>query len=480
MTNVQWDDLEVKLKGASAMLDNASVFLNGDVHAKMSKYEGKRNAMYVVVLLLLLVIGVLCGTVCIHHFCFPGDLPRRVRNSTKVTLYCFMMTLALGVLLCCGTFLIGGYAQTEVCRYLQQRPMEKMNSSNLVLDKVINEWLNRNWDQIEALAGNESSMPLPRPRDIFYGMWTTCRANQSIMLAINGIEGMDLSAVSKPQMTARFLRLGRQLMHEGFKETNPDDLLRPTMKKDMTDLLGMAAKFIVKSNYSAYIDELGKPLTVHDVSRVAIRLDALLQACKSAIAGNDRMIDIYGQLYALNRSWSNVPSELKSLERAVKSELEAFVQVRNHMNLSNVVAPMMPAIDTLSKFVYNKTFWIEEADKLYDKIIVKNSYEKSPALMAKSTRMIMGVLGPCRHLYQALSHLVFASCGGIVQPLNLLWLFLGTAVLFLTPSIVIVLLLLTKSMGLEKADFPTSNGDPAVTVDEIEMVDGYESKDPMT
>ena len=139
-----------------------------------------------------------CGTVCIHHFCFPGDLPRRVRNSSKVALYCLMMMLAPALLLCSGTFLIGGYAQTEVCRYLQQRPMEVTNSSQLVLDKVINDWLNRNWAHIEEMAGNDSSMPLPHPRDIFQGLWTTCRNNQSIMLAIHGIEGMDLSAVSKP------------------------------------------------------------------------------------------------------------------------------------------------------------------------------------------------------------------------------------------------------------------------------------------
>lgn len=456
MTRKQWDDLELKLQDASAKLENLTQLFNGDVHSKMAKYEGMRNAVYIVVLLLLLVIGVLCAVICIHHFCFPGDLTRRVRNSSKVLFYCLMMTLALAVLITCATFLIGGYTQTEVCRYLEERPREGTNNSELILDKAINGFLDRNWATIEGLAGNDSSMPMPRPRDIFDGVWTTCRANKSIMLAIHGIEGMDLTKVSKPKMTARFLKLGRQLMHEGFEEANPDDFLRPTMKKDMADLLGMADKFIVKSNYTAYVDELAKPLMKHDVSNVTFRFRALLRACKEAIPGNDDMIELYGQLHSLNTTWASVQSELAKIKSAVQKERMAFKQVHKYMNLSEVVFPMLPAIDRLGKFVYNKSFWIQEADKLYDQIIVRRSYEKSPALMAKSTRQIMGVLGPCRHVYNALSHVVFASCGGVVQPLNLLWLFLGSAILFLTPAIVIALLLLTKTMGLEKEDFRTS------------------------
>ncbi|CAH8490107.1 unnamed protein product [Schistosoma turkestanicum] len=468
MTNKQWDQLGPQLTKAIEEIDKISILITRSISPKVSS----TSSLFLTLNLffwfsvLLITIG-LMWLIIRYHF-VPTEISLHTRNRVRLGASIGFCILSLSIILACLFYLVGGYLYTEGCRYVNPEQnvvnitdYDPVNHNYIQrtmfpVDAHINAFINRNWPAIVSMASQFTSMPIPHIRSPIYGVLRNCRENQGILEAMDSIRDFDVTALNDPEMSERFVDLGKYIMIDSLKSISVDEMF----PKETDENLAMASRlddFIV--NYEEVRSKLPKTyLSIQ--SRADEPGDYTLWPVENMwhlwelyyvnILSNRLSVE---QMNRLNAATEKVQQTFVQLDKIISDIDGNLIVLSKLKKIAPHVSKLQKSLIELKSMMNNKTALINRAVKLFDEHIKTKTPVEAGKLIIEFGPKIMSKVGQCRRLHAAAVDMNGAVCDGVVSVLNGFWFLLGWVTLTGTLIITFSLLLL-----MHKAPIVQSTG----------------------
>ncbi|TNN10589.1 hypothetical protein EWB00_005251 [Schistosoma japonicum] len=457
MTNKQWDQLGSQLTDAIEEIDKISSLITRSISPKVSSTSSLFLALSLFFwsCVLLITIG-LMWLIIRYHF-VPTEISLHARNRVRLGASIGFCILALSIILACLFYLIAGYLYTEGCRYVNPEQnvinvtdYDSMNHNYIQrtmfpIDAHINAFINRNWPAIVSMASQFSHMPVPHIRSPIIGVLRNCRENQGILEAMDSIRDFDMKALNDPQMSERFVDLGKDIMVDSLKSINVDEMF----PKETDENLAMASRlddFIV--NYETVRSQLPKTYLSIQFSSDEPGNYTLWPVQNMWNLWEIYYADILSyrlsveQMNRLNTATDRVRQTLTQLDNIISDIDGNLIVLSKLRKIAPHVAKLQNRLIELKSIMNNKTALINRAVQLFDEHIKAKTPIEAGKLIIEYGPKIMSKVGKCRRLYYAAEDMNGAVCDGIVSVLNGFWFLMGWVTLIGTLIIIFSLLLL--------------------------------------
>ncbi|VDQ10969.1 unnamed protein product [Trichobilharzia regenti] len=457
MTNKQWDQIGSQLSDVLSRIDQIFIMITRSISPKVSSASSLFLTLNLIFWfsILLITIG-LIWLIIRYHF-VPAELGLQARNRVRLGASVGYFILAISIILACLFYLIGGYLYTEGCRYIN--PEQNMinvtdydpthqnyiQKTMLPVDAHINAFINRNWPAIVSISSQLSSMPVPHIRSPIYGILHNCRDNQGILQAMDSIKDFDMKALNDPQMSERFVNLGKEIMINSLESINVDEMF----PKETDDNLAMASRlddFIV--NYEEVRLQLPKYyLSIQSPTDEAGNftlwsVDDMWKAWEMYYTDILSYRLSVEQMNKLNSATEKVRRTLIQLDSIIKDIDENLIVLSSLKKSAPLVMKLQNRLIDLKAIMNNKTHLIHRAVQLFDENIKAKTPEEAMNLIVEYGPKIMSKVGQCRRVYSAVDDVNNAVCNGFVSVLNGFWFLMGWVTLIGTLIITFSLLLL--------------------------------------
>ncbi|GAA37812.2 hypothetical protein CLF_100222 [Clonorchis sinensis] len=479
MIDERWDMLGPQLGKAIQAIDQAALMVTRSVAPKVSSGSTIALAVGCIFWSLFLLLTVGITWLLIHYHCVPSKLNRHDRHRVRSVASCGLVLFAISMSFAVILFLSAGYAYSEVCRYLD--PGQKMvtvvrhdtlkgtytSETVFPLDSHINEFLNQHWPEIEAIAlraapaGNKP-MPLPHIRSPIYAVTHNCRQNMGVLQAFDAIRDFNMTSLNDPEMSARFVNIGREIMMDSLRSIDPNEMF-PAETDEQLAMAGRLDDFIVN------FEELRQNLPTTYVSVRGTEEDSVNYRPYPEKAMWDawdayRTI-IYPSLTAeqvqkIEFATQQVRLGLTQMAANIKTIDGHLTDLSKAKKVGHVVVSLQANLAKLKSLMSDKPRLLEIAVKLFEENIAAKTPDEAAKLVVTYGPKLMAEVGRCRRLYEATRDVTESACGGVVTVMNGVWFVAGWITLVGTViSIFGLLLLLHKPDGMitRKFHFPTAN-----------------------
>ncbi|XP_018649640.1 hypothetical protein Smp_179660 [Schistosoma mansoni] len=466
MTNKQWDQLEPQLTKAIEEIDKISIFITRSISPKVSSTSSLFLTLnlFFWFSILLITIG-LMWLIIRYHF-VPTEISLHTRNRIRLGASIGFCILAFSIILACLFYLIGGYLYTEGCRYVNPEqnvinitdydPIHHnyIQRAMFPVDAHINAFINRNWPAIVTMASQFSHMPIPHIRSPIYGILHNCHDNQGILQAMDSIRDFDMTTLNDPEMSDRFINLGKDIMIDSLRTINVDEMF----PKETDENLAMASRlddFIV--NYEEVRSKLPKTyLSIQSPSDESTdytlwpvkKMWNLWDIYYTNILSNRLSIE---QIDRLNVATEKVRQTFTQLDNIISDIDGNLIVLSKLKKIAPHVAKLQKRLIELKTIMNNKTDLINRAVSLFDQHIKAKTPVEAEKLILQFGPKIMSKVGQCYRLYAAAEDLNGAICNGIVSVLNGFWFLFGWVTFIGTLIMLFSLLLLMHKTPIDQS-----------------------------
>ncbi|VDP57016.1 unnamed protein product [Schistosoma mattheei] len=379
------------------------------------------------------------------------------RNRIRLGASIGFCILIISIILACLFYLIGGYFYTEGCRYINPEQniiniteYDPMNQNYIQytmfpIDAHINTFINRNWPIILSIAKQFTHMPIPHIRSPIYGLLHNCYKNQGILEAFDSIRDYNMKSLNDPQMSNRFINLGKNIMIDSLKSINVNEMF----PKETDENLAMASRlddFIV--DYNEVRSKLPKTYlsiqsSIDESNNYTLwpikNMWNLWDNYYTTILSHRLSIE---QLNRLNITTEKIRQTINQLDQIIYDIDQNLLILSKLKKIASHVAKLQETLINLKNIMNNKTILINQAIELfYQNIQLKTPIEAEKLIIEYGPK-IMSKVGQCYRLHRAMNDINNAVCHGIVNIFNGFWFLLSWVTLIGTLIIIFSLLLL--------------------------------------
>ncbi|CAI2727417.1 unnamed protein product, partial [Schistosoma spindalis] len=465
ITNKQWNQFTPYLYQIIEKIDKLSIYIIRYILPKVTSISNLLLTFNLLFWFIILLITISLIWLIIRYHFIPTEISIDTRNRIRLGASIGLCILAISILLACIFYLIGGYFYTEGCRYIDPEqniinitdydPIHQYTIQRIMfpIDSHINSYINHHWSTILSIANQYTHMPIPHIRSPIYGILHNCRYNQGILKAMNSIEDYNMKSLNDPEMSKRFIHLGKEIMINSLKSINVNEMF----PKETDDNLAMASRlddFIVNYNEvrlklpKTYISIQSSSSIDHDNNNNHNHNYILWP-----IENMWKQWDIYyttilthylsiEQLDRLNNVTDKIRQTFLQLNHIIHDIDQNLIVLSKLNKIAPYVAKLQKQLIHLKTIMNNKTILINQAIELYDKHIQLKTPIEAEKLIIQYGPEIMSKVGQCYRLYSAMNDINNAICHGIISILNGFWFLLGWVTLIGTLIIIFSLLLL--------------------------------------
>ncbi|OON19839.1 hypothetical protein X801_04287, partial [Opisthorchis viverrini] len=313
-----------------------------------------------------------------------------------------------------------GYAYSEVCRYLD--PGQKMvtvvrhdtlkgtytSETVFTLDSHINEFLNQHWPEIEAIAlratpPGSKPMPIPHIRSPVYALTHNCQQDMGVLQAFDAIRDFNMTSLNDPEMSARFVNIGREIMMDSLRSIDPNEMF-PAETDEQLAMAGRLDDFIVN------FEELRQNLPTTYVSVRGTEEDSVNYRPYPEKAMWDAW-DAYRtiiypsltteQVQKIEFATQQVRLGLTQMAANIKTIDGHLTELSKAKKVSHVVVSLQANLAKLKSLMSDKPRLLEVAVKLFEENIAANTPDEAAKLVVTYGPKLMAEVGRCRRLYEA-------------------------------------------------------------------------------
>ncbi|KAL7061884.1 hypothetical protein AAHC03_0596 [Spirometra sp. Aus1] len=489
LTESQWENLAVHIDGALEILDKTA----DDVVVQAfetSVFASNRLLAVGCALWLsttLVAIGII-WLLCQFH-CVAVDISARGRRKIRCAVSVAFLFLVLAVLFSCAFFLAGGYAHTEICRYIkpnhaatvvtaepimQDGALHPLSSRvHFALDVHLNSFLDKNWQQIvdmaaeiQAKTGGEV-LPVPRIRSPIKALSVGCRDNLGVLDAFDAIDTFDFSVLNKPELTARFIEVGKSVMRQSINDLNATEMFPSSLMESLQMAARLDDFLIPFEDVRASLPRDFLNITKTEDGNLTT---ALLSGEQVAAIWDDRLIrlnrsgyaaDVLSRADELAHRVFNQSAKVTTLLNSIDKSLQELSKLKR---IGPTVSALQKKVDNLVSQMSDKPGLIAMAMDLFDEHIARKLPAQADFLIRRRGPSLIRDIGRCRRLHDAYVAVTSAACDGVVGPLNGIWLFSGLCVFMITIALLLGLSLLLHKLPVlpelesEKHQPPPTDG----------------------
>ncbi|CAH8533442.1 unnamed protein product [Schistosoma haematobium] len=473
MTNKQWDQLIPQLHKAIEEIDKMSILITRSISPKVSSISSLLLTfnLFFWFCILLITIG-LIWLIIRYHF-IPTEISLHTRNRIRLGASIGFCILIISIILACLFYLIGGYFYTEGCRYINPEQniiniteYDPMNQNYIQytmfpIDAHINTFINRNWPIILSIAKQFTHMPIPHIRSPIYGLLHNCYKNQGILEALDSIRDYNMKSLNDPQMSNRFINLGKNIMIDSLKSINVNEMF----PKETDENLAMASRlddFIV--DYNEVRSKLPKTYlsiqsSIDESNNYTLwpihNMWNLWDNYYTTILSHRLSIE---QLNRLNITTEKVRQTIIQLDQIIYDIDQNLLILSKLKKIASHVAKLQETLISLKNIMNNKTILIDQAIELFHQNIQLKTPLEAEKLIIEYGPKIMSKVGQCYRLYTAMNDMNNAVCHGIVSIFNGFWFLLSWVTLIGTLIIIFSLLLLMHKSPIDNRQSSSLSG----------------------
>uniref|UniRef100_A0A0X3NXX4 Prominin-1-A n=1 Tax=Schistocephalus solidus TaxID=70667 RepID=A0A0X3NXX4_SCHSO len=467
LTESQWEHLTVHIDGVLEMLNETAETVVTQAF-ETSVFASNRLLAVGCVLWLsttLVALGII-WLLCQFH-CVSVDISSRGRRKVRCAISVAFLFLILAVLFSCAFFLAGGYAHTEICRYIKPdhaatvviaepilqegAPRSLSSRVHFALDVHLNSFLDRNWQQITDMAAEIQSktggevLPLPRIRSPIKALSVGCRDNLGVLDAFDAIDTFDFSMLNKPALTARFIEVGKRVMRQSINELNATEMFPSSLMESLQMAARLDDFLIPFEDVRASLPRDFLNITKTENGNLTT---ALLSGEQVAVIWNDRLVRLNQSSYAadviaradeLAHRVFNQSAKVTTLLNLIDKSLQELGKLKR---IGPTVSALQKQVDNLVSQMNDKPGLIAMAMDLFDDSIARNLPAQADVLIRSRGPSLVREIGRCRRLHDAYLAVTSAVCEGVVGPLNGIWFFSGLCVFMITIALLLGLSLL--------------------------------------